>query len=192
MDTSQSAAAAAASEASSDAEPESEEEAGKDGAGEQAPPVSAPVPLFPHGSSEVLGRELLNLFGALEGGRSREVIDLAPGAGSLAHACCRESCLYTGVVAKQIHADIIRAGIRLNIVKELILNCRDGYTSSRYLKKSRSVSSTLDTEKAPPEPCLSPGRVTEASFASSPVSDLKPDLLKSKLPADDEDSDWGK
>ena len=102
------------------------------------------------GSPEVLGRELLKLFGTLEGGKNREVIDLAPGADALAHACCRDSCLYTGVVAKQVHADTIRAGIRLNIVKELILNCRDGYTSSRYLKKSKSVSSTLDAEKTTP------------------------------------------
>ena len=57
--------------------------------------------------------------------------------------------MYTGVVASETHATLIQASLRLNIVKELILNPRDGYQNARYLKKSKSLSSKLDAEMSP-------------------------------------------
>ncbi|CAE7401912.1 unnamed protein product [Symbiodinium sp. CCMP2592] len=154
------------------------------------------VHLFPTGSSEVFHRELLNLFGATNTNQKRDIVDLAPGSGPLAWAACRESFLYTGVVACEKHATLIQASLRLAIVKELVLNRRDGYQNARYLKKSRSLGSKLDAEMSPfvqssaatvgatptlsPAPSESPATSVPAGIPTAPSS-------LGGIPDDDED-----
>ena len=104
-----------------------------------------------------------------------------------ARAACRESFLYTGVVASEKHATLIQASLRLNIVKELILNRRDGYQSARYLKKSRSLSSKLDAEMSP---CAHASTVSTAGASPSP-SPAAPSPLTAPLAVPSVPSSFG-
>ena len=129
----------------------SESEDGKDGSGsdQDVVPVKASASehgLFPMGSGELHARELLNLFGSTGDGAKRQVVDVAPGAGALAWASCRDGHKYTGLVATAEHASVLYSSLVLLITKEIILGRKDGFSSARFLSESRSLGSTLDSE----------------------------------------------
>ena len=94
-------------------------------------------------------------------------------------ACCRDYFLHTGVVPSEAHATLIQTSLRLNIVKELILNRRDGCQNARYLKKSRSLGSKLDHEKNP-SAAATPRAVTSpfsTKSARNPILIIKAPIL---------------
>ena len=102
------------------------------------PVVNGAVPLVTAESPEMHCREWLNLFG-VRGNKLMHVVDFWPGSGTAGLAACRHGHDYIGMACSDNHRLICRQQILLSIVLELILNKRDGFVSSRFLSKARSL-----------------------------------------------------
>ena len=114
-----------------------EEEAGEGDANKAEAVVgeTSALPFFPAEAPEGQAREWLNLFGST----AKQVVDFYPGSGVLALACCRHSFNYLGFVSSSLQKEICKQQVLLSITLELILNKRDGFTTSRFLSRERSL-----------------------------------------------------
>ncbi|CAE7809555.1 unnamed protein product [Symbiodinium sp. CCMP2592] len=100
---------------------------------------------------EMVCREWINLFGEERSPhtsvqkQSSIMIDFSPGAGSMALACARDLHVYYGLCFTASQRDVIFDSIRLTIMLELIMNKRNGFSTSRFLSRERSLGGTSAT-----------------------------------------------
>jgi hypothetical protein len=100
------------------------------------------VPLFTWENSEILWRELLNMYrpqGSVGG-----VVDFTAGTGLAALAAVRHKILYAGFARTADHINYIRASLVLMIVGELIDGKNDGFLLRRFLGRQRSLDGGHD------------------------------------------------
>jgi len=93
--------------------------------------------LLPLEAPEAHAREWLNLF--TPNGCTR-VIDFCMGTGMLALAAARTHMKYQGYVFSELHKSVVSQILILKVVRELILQKKDGFFTSRFLSKSRSLT----------------------------------------------------
>ena len=93
--------------------------------------------LLPLEAPEAHAREWLNLFAPNECTR---VIDFCMGTGMLALAAARTHMKYQGYVFSELHKSVVSQILILKVVRELILQKKDGFFTSRFLSKSRSLT----------------------------------------------------
>ena len=90
-------------------------------------------PLIPWAKSEVLVRELINMY------KPSHVVSFCTGEGEEMLACVREKVPYLGIVASKRHTDIVKQHVRLVIALEQLDGIADGFADVRVLSRTRSV-----------------------------------------------------
>ena len=128
--------------------------------------TAAAVALFPLEAPEAHAREWINLFCPDSCSR---VIDFATGAGQMALACCRKQLRYRGLAFSEFHKHVVIQILTLKVVRELILQTKDGFGTSRFLSKTRSLNGS-EAPPAQPERLLEPGSSARAT-GTQPVKD---------------------
>lgn len=133
---------------------EADSEAGEMMDDEDGSPGDKPVdtemrPLLLHEAPEAHCREWLNLFAGVQSSKPR-IVDLSPGSGTMAFACCRDLYVYSGVVMLPIHGSVVKDALNLRIVLELVMNKRNGFSQSRFLSRERSLGGGSVTDTVTP------------------------------------------
>ena len=103
--------------------------------------------LFPMEGPEAQSREWLNLFMPEKCSR---IVQWGIGSGMMALAACRQQVRYVGFAFSDLHRSVCHQILVLRVVKELILQVRDGFTTTRFLSKTRSLTGS-ETDPAPSE-----------------------------------------
>ena len=140
--------------------------------------------LLPFEGPETHCREWLNLF-APEG--CTRVVDFNVGSGNMALAAARRHMRYQGYAFSDLHKSVCKQILILKVVRELILQKKDGFFSSRFLSKSRSLGGSEAPSEAPsdattlvlPGPGESPSKASEAA-TDKKKDDEKTDIDKEK------------
>ena len=101
--------------------------------------------LLPFEGPETHCREWLNLF-APEG--CTRVVDFNVGSGNMALAAARRHMRYQGYAFSDLHKSVCKQILILKVVRELILQKKDGFFSSRFLSK---IPEALGGSEAPSE-----------------------------------------
>ena len=128
--------------------------------------TAAAVALFPLEAPEAHAKEWINLFCPDSWWR---VIDFAIGAGQMALACCRKQLRYRGLAFSEFHKHVVVQILTLKVVRELILQTKDGFGTSRFLSKTRSLNGS-EAPPAQPERLLEPASSATAT-GTQPVKD---------------------
>jgi hypothetical protein len=136
---------------------------------------SCVVPLFTWENSEILWRELLNMYrpkGSVGG-----VVDFTVGSGMAALACMRHKVLYAGFARTAEHAAFIRSFLILLIVGELIDGKNDGFMLRKFLGRQRSLGGGHGLEHILP---AAPAAVEPPAATQPPPSDSSSESSESE------------
>ena len=142
--------------------------------------------LLPFEGPEAHCREWLNLF-APEG--CARVVDFNVGSGNMALAAARRHMRYQGYAFSDLHKSVCKQILILKVVRELILQKKDGFFSSRFLSKSRSLGGSEARSEAPSDATtlvLPGGIFGSPSKASEGATDKKDDENAKKTHIDKE------
>ena len=140
--------------------------------------------LLPFEGPETHCREWLNLF-APEG--CTRVVDFNVGSGNMALAAARRHMRYQGYAFSDLHKSVCKQILILKVVRELILQKKDGFFSSRFLSKSRSLGGSEAPSEVPSDATtlvLPGGIFGSPSKASEGAIDKKDDENDNKTHID--------
>ena len=177
--------AAAAGEPAAPAMAESQEQPVDDEQTEtEAEGMAEGQALLPFEAPEAHAREWLNLFAPEVCTR---VVDFCMGSGNMALAAARRHLRYQGYTFSDLRKSVCKQIMILKVVRELILQKKDGFFSSRFLSKSRSLGGSEAPSEAPsdattlvlPGPGESPSKASEAA-TDKKKDDEKTDIDKEK------------
>ncbi len=99
---------------------------------------AGPCPLFCWEQSELLWRELINMYrprGSIGG-----LVDFTAGSGIAALAAARDKVLYLGFARTAAHKEAIMELLHAQIVGEMIDGKSDGFLARRFLSRQRSLT----------------------------------------------------
>ena len=177
--------AAAAGEPAAPAMAESQEQPVDDEQTEtEAEGMAEGQALLPFEAPEARAREWLNLFAPEACTR---VVDFCMGSGNMALAAARRHLRYQGYTFSDLHKSVCKQIMILKVVRELILQKKDGFFSSRFLSKSRSLGGSEARSEAPSDATtlvLPGGIFGSPSKASEGAIDKKDDENDNKTHID--------